>query len=138
MGTDGRTSWRNQPSKISSNSTIEITCWIGKENYTLKKMHVDLSMSMTPESLASLDRAIHPAYWPYRGISCNYLSKQLLNAASGSDNYAHCPYMRNMPQRLSAMHFGSNLVTSNRLYPKPKTYQQKWYTVIGDIYAAND
>jgi hypothetical protein len=67
-----------------------------------------------------------------------YPATAQLRLPAGSDNYAHCPYMRNMPQRLSAMHFGSNLVTSNRLYPKPKTYQQKWYTVIGDIYAAND
>jgi hypothetical protein len=48
-------------SEIWSNSTIEITCWIGKENYMLEKTQFDLSMSMTPESLASLDRAILPA-----------------------------------------------------------------------------
>jgi hypothetical protein len=30
-------------SEIYSNSTIEITCWIGKENYMLKKMHIDLA-----------------------------------------------------------------------------------------------
>jgi len=30
-------------SEIWSNSTIEITCWIGKENYMLKKTHIDLA-----------------------------------------------------------------------------------------------
>ena len=42
--TGGRISWRNRSFRdIYRNSTIEITCWIGKENYMLKKTHIDLA-----------------------------------------------------------------------------------------------
>lgn len=43
-------------SQLYRNSTMQITYWIGKENYLLKKTQVNLAMKMTPQSLGVIPK----------------------------------------------------------------------------------